>query len=393
MSEAAARSAGWTTVAFGDVVRQVKDKVDPEESGLERYVAGEHMDTDDLRIRRWGEIGDSYLGPAFHMRFKPGHVLYGSRRTYLRKVALADFEGITANTTYVLESKDADVLLPELLPFIMQVESFHEHSKRESKGSVNPYVNFSDLAWYEVALPPMAEQWRISELLRSAANLRETLLCAKLSAETLLRSAVDAAAEKAADSQSMLSLADLVSQDRPICYGILMPGNGFEGGVPVVKVKDYPDGEVVVDGLLLTDPVIDEDYKRSRLRTGDLLISIRGTIGRLAFVPKALDGANITQDTARLSISPEHNSRYIRAMLECTLVQRQISTFITGLAVKGINIGELRRIQIPIVSSEEQQEVVQEVIDVRAAIRGIEKRLAQSETLLKACLAEHLGGD
>jgi hypothetical protein len=111
----AAPEKDWTRVAFGDVVRQVRDRVDPDESGLERYVAGEHMDTDDLRIRRWGQIGDGYLGPAFHMRFKPGHVLYGSRRTYLRKVAVADFEGITANTTFVIESKDPTVLLPELL--------------------------------------------------------------------------------------------------------------------------------------------------------------------------------------------------------------------------------------------------------------------------------------
>ena len=64
----------WTRVAFGDVVRQVKDHVDPSTAGLERYVAGEHMDTDNLRIRRWGTVGDGYLGPAFHMRFLPGHV-------------------------------------------------------------------------------------------------------------------------------------------------------------------------------------------------------------------------------------------------------------------------------------------------------------------------------
>ena len=168
MPEVATTKAGWTAVAFGDVVRQVKDKVDPKEAGLGRYIAGQHMDTDDLRIRRWGVIGVDYLGPAFHMRFKPGHVLYGSRRTYLRKVALADFEGITANTTYVLEPKDPDVLLPELLPFIMQSESFNAHSKRESKGSVNPYVNFSDLAWYEFSLPPLEEQQRIAEALQAS---------------------------------------------------------------------------------------------------------------------------------------------------------------------------------------------------------------------------------
>ena len=80
--------SGWAKVAFGDVVRKVSDRVDPASSGLERYVAGEHMVTDELKITNWGLIGEDYLGPAFHMRFKPGQVLYGSRRTYLRKVAL-----------------------------------------------------------------------------------------------------------------------------------------------------------------------------------------------------------------------------------------------------------------------------------------------------------------
>jgi len=55
---------GWQLVKFGDVVRQVKDKVDPDAAGLGRYIAGEHMDTDDLKIRRWGEIGTDYTGPA-----------------------------------------------------------------------------------------------------------------------------------------------------------------------------------------------------------------------------------------------------------------------------------------------------------------------------------------
>src|SRR4051794_31040620 len=56
---------GWRIVTFGEIVRQTKVDADPETSGLERYVAGEHMDTDDLHIRRWGTIGDGYLGPAF----------------------------------------------------------------------------------------------------------------------------------------------------------------------------------------------------------------------------------------------------------------------------------------------------------------------------------------
>lgn len=158
----------YPLVKFGDVVRQVKDKVDPQTAGLERYVAGEHMDTDNLHIRRWGDVGAGYLGPAFHMRFQPGQILYGSRRTYLRKIAVADFEGITANTTYVIEPKDPEVLLPDFLPFVMSTERFHEHSIKQSKGSVNPYINFSDITWYEFPLPPVDEQRRIADLLWAA---------------------------------------------------------------------------------------------------------------------------------------------------------------------------------------------------------------------------------
>ena len=157
---------GWRLVKFGDLVRKVNNRVDPELSGIARYVAGEHMDSDNLSITRWGIVGDGYLGPAFTMRFQPGQVLYGSRRTYLRKVALADFEGICANTTFVLETK-SDELLQEFLPHVMSTERFHEHSISKSKGSVNPYINFVDLNDYEFALPPIAEQHRIVQLMHS----------------------------------------------------------------------------------------------------------------------------------------------------------------------------------------------------------------------------------
>ena len=157
----------WPKVRFGDVAHSVKVDVNPETSGFQRYVAGEHMETDNLHITSWGNIGNGYLGPAFHRKFVKGQVLYGSRRTYLRKVAVAEFDGICANTTLVLEPKDGS-LLPELLPFIMQSESFTEFSIKNSKGSVNPYINWSDLARYEFPLPPLDEQRRIAEILWAA---------------------------------------------------------------------------------------------------------------------------------------------------------------------------------------------------------------------------------
>ena len=57
-------------VRFGDVVRQCKEKVDRDDNPFERYVEGGHMDTEDIHIRRWGEFGQDYVGPAFHRIFR-----------------------------------------------------------------------------------------------------------------------------------------------------------------------------------------------------------------------------------------------------------------------------------------------------------------------------------
>ncbi len=157
---------------FGELVKEVKEKVDRNNNPYEYYIAGEHMDTDELHILRRGRFEGSDVGPAFIRVFKPGQVLYGSRRTYLRKVAVADFEGITANTTFVLESKNESVLLQRLLPFIMQSERFVKHSIKRSKGSTNPYVLFSDLQDYELDLPDISKQEELADLLWSMDSLR-----------------------------------------------------------------------------------------------------------------------------------------------------------------------------------------------------------------------------
>lgn len=150
---------------FGDVVREVKATIDRENNPYEYYIAGGHMDSEDLHIHRRGSFKMDDVGPAFIREFKKGQVLYGSRRTYLKKVAVADFDGVTANTTFVLETKDENVFLQELLPFLMLSESFTKWSITKSKGSTNPYVLFSDLENFEFELPSIEKQRELARLL------------------------------------------------------------------------------------------------------------------------------------------------------------------------------------------------------------------------------------
>lgn len=181
----------WQTVSFGDVVSQGKGTIDPKSSGVERYIAGEHMVTEDLHLRQWGTVGEDYLGPAFHRPFEKGDILYGSRRTYLKKVAVADFDGVTSNTTFVIK-ENLDLVVPGFIPFLMLSERFTEHSIKNSKGSVNPYINFKDITKFEFCLPPYEEQARLAELLWAADEVGEryhTLLTQINAAQT--RYAID----------------------------------------------------------------------------------------------------------------------------------------------------------------------------------------------------------
>lgn len=150
------------------------------------------------------------------------------------------------------------------------------------------------------------------------------------------------------------TLNNVVSQSRPIVYGILMPGYGHQGGVPVIKVKDIKNGVVDQNNLLLTSPDIDSAYKRSKTITGDLLFTIRGTVGRTAFVPESLNGANITQDTARIGVV-EGDSRFIRGYLEMPEPNRFIACHTLGVAVQGINLGDVRRIPVAFPLVDEQK--------------------------------------
>ena len=326
MIQADTLKPGWSWVKFGDVVRQVKDKVDPQTSGLERYVAGEHMNTDDLRIRRWGEINEDYLGPAFNMRFKPGQVLYGSRRTYLRKVAVPDFEGICANTTFVLESKDPNILLPELLPFIMQTEAFHEHSIKQSKGSVNPYINFSDLAWWEFALPPLEEQHIFVKQLNALENFSRFIENALKSAHKLwvplirhFAGVENSAAEsliirggvkEIKTGFSIAQLEDLCVKDRQGVqvgpFGGSVSSKHFaKYGVPVLKINNITEtGKLdLTDLVYLNDvqgQILSEKYS---VQQGDIVITAQATVGRSAIISGEAAGAIISQHLIRVAIN------------------------------------------------------------------------------------------
>ena len=374
--DASSLKPGWTRVAFGDVVRQVKDRVDPGRAGLERYVAGDHMDTDDLCIRRWGEIGDGYLGPAFHMRFRPGQVLYGSRRTYLRKVAVADFEGITANTTFVLESKASNVLLPELLPFIMQSESFHKHSIEQSKGSVNPYVNFSDLAAYEFALPPPEEQRRQVDVLLAVDGSTEAFRTLVEALRRVERSTFDAFVARSRPRNVPLGSL-LVESPRNGCSAVEAshPTGHWVLTLDALTKSGYQPGRIKQVQLTAA-------MQAAALEPGDLLISRSNTRELVGLAGTFDEGRrDVSWPDTMMRLRPDDSilrTRFLELFLRSTSGRRQIQSFAAGTSasMKKINGNSLRRLVVPVPEPEVQDAITERTDWLRRACQSIRVRLS-----------------
>lgn len=377
---------GWRPVTFGDVVRQCKEKADPETSGLVRYIAGDHMDTDDLRLRRWGEIGSGYLGPAFHMHFKPGQVLYGSRRTYLRKVAVADFEGICANTTFVLEPKDPDELLPEFLPFLMQTEAFNAFSVKNSKGSVNPYINFSDLARFVFPLPPMDEQIGLVEALLGFEETLESTGSLSAAAEKLRRSLmIDHFEAVHSERRKVSEIGKWHSGGTP------SRGNAafWGGAIPWVSPKDMKLSELDSAEETLTAEGVEAGSKLMPKDT--IMIVVRGMILAHTFpVARTLVPAAFNQDMKALVVSDEYRPKYIQYWFEYAAPRYLRLVSESSHGTKRLESDKLFSLTVPKLDLDEQDDFIAQVDGVRAAVSVAKERHKEAMTMKRYFLNQNL---
>lgn len=239
--------------------------------------------------------------------------------------------------------------------------------------------HFKYLKRTRVPLPPLEEQRRIAAILDKADELRAKRRAALEQLDSLTQAIfLDMFRDwlGGAAQDDWISLNELIDPERPICYGILKPGPDLDRGVPYVRVVDMRDGGIDHFSVRRTSDQIDHQYRRSRLRSGDLLMSIRGHVGRLALVPGAFDGANITQDSARVAIA-QGEPLFVMEYLRTPLAQRWMQRNTKGVAVRGINIGDVRRIPVPDVALADQQRFVciaKSVLKACAATRAATQR-------------------
>lgn len=380
MPETSVLKQGWRRVKFGDVVRLSKSRSqDPLADGFERYVGLEHLEPGDLRIRSWGNVAD---GVTFTSVFHPGQVLFGKRRAYQRKVAVADFSGVCSGDIYVLETKDAQVLLPELLPFICQTDAFFDHAVGTSAGSLSPRTNWTSLADFEFALSPMNDQVRLVELLEAAEQATESLEAARNEARTLLRSlSMDQFSRAGQSSQPLASHYSVVSgqvdpKDPTYSDLPLIAPNHIEPGSGRITMIESASQQAAISGKYLFD-------------LGAVIYSkIRPNLVKAAIAPcRGLCSADMYALIAKESLRNEY-------LLEILLSEHFTQFAVSGSMRTGIpklNREHLAQYKCDVPDLEKQDEYLASVRILREAESSLNQRRNATRKLKNQILAEELG--
>jgi len=160
----------WIKVRFKDFVQNITDRIDkPSESGLKYYVGLEHLDTDNIRIKRYGSPEEVN---ATKFIAKKGDIIFGKRRAYLRKVAITENDAVVSAHSMVLRPK-GELIYKDFLPCLLQSSLFWKAAHSISEGSLSPTIKWKTLSKQEFLIPPIEEQKRIAEILWSIENTLE----------------------------------------------------------------------------------------------------------------------------------------------------------------------------------------------------------------------------
>lgn len=381
MNNSRGENPSWRRVKFGDVVRLSKARcADPLAEGVERFVGLEHLEPGDLRIRTWGNVAD---GVTFTSVFKPGQVLFGKRRAYQRKVAVADFSGVCSGDIYVLESRDANVLMPELLPFVCQTDAFFDHAVGTSAGSLSPRTNWTSLADFEFTLPPPEEQRRLTSLLEAQLDLVKALKEAEDRAEWVRRSVLLDAFRPNHGSKdhfpeywqfrTAIDLGDVqLGQQR---HPKFETGNNMR---PYLRVANVLDGYINFDDVLQMH-FPERDLPKFELRSGDILLNEGQSfdlVGRCAIYRGELPGCCCQKTLLRFRCGPDLVPEFAQAYFQHRLYTGQFAAMcVQTTSMAHLTAVRFATLKIPVPPLNEQHSIVSALTAANGARELLKERI------------------
>ena len=333
---------------FEQIAINSTEKKKPVEEDRFTYLGLEHLDSGSLKVTRFGsEVAP--IGEKLVMH--KGDVLFGKRRAYQKKVAIAPFDGIFSAHGMVLRPRE-DVIDKSFFPLFISSDYFLDAAIKISVGSLSPTINWRDLKSLEFELPDLATQRKLADTLWSINDTME--------AYKKLISATDELVKSQFIEMFKSIQRDEYKPLKEVCTlitdGTHNPPKFKDSGIPFILVSNITGNVVTYD----TPKYISEDdynvlMKRTPIEKGDVLLSTVGSYGHPAIVTEDRPFA-FQRHIAHLKPNRELlTSEFLHAAILSSVVQEQIEVSVLGVAQKTLNLSAIKQIQIPVPTIDEQK--------------------------------------
>lgn len=198
--------------------------------------------------------------------------------------------------------------------------------------------------------------------------------------------------------RDLRALRHLLDPRRPLTYGIVQAGDHVPDGIPYIRPVDMSGTSGVLDQsqLLRTSVDIARQYERAAIRADDVVMSIGPSFGKVMLVPSTLEGANLTQGTARLAPGPDLEPRWLYWWLQSEPARQFWDASVSGATFRALNLGPLGETPTPLVPIEEQRRIAEflddQVARIDAAVESCDKQIEWLDSLKRSVITAAVTG-
>lgn len=376
MNDITIDKTGWKKWRFDEFAQNISERVEPSQTDMDVYVGLEHIDPDTLHLSRHGHPSDV---EGTKLRFYKGDIIFGRRRAYQRKTALATTDGICSAHAMVLRAKE-DVVDPSFFPFLFHSKQFIDMAITISVGGLSPTINWKDISKQEFLLPPKSEQKRLAELLWAADEIIEKEKKELEIAKTLFNFQKN---QIIWDVQFPLGELNNVTKIGLKDGDWIESKDQSESGFRLIQLADIGDGEFINKSKrFISENTFKKLHCFEVLPNDILLARMPDPIGRSCIMPQ-MDGRCITAvDVCVIRVDEiKFNTKFINYMINTTPFRKMVIEQSSGTTRQRISRKNLEKMLVPQPSKSIQESIVATINKIEQSIFSIRTQVEISQQL------------
>ena len=344
---------------LSEIVQRINGNIDRFTTELEFYIGGEHMESSELEISNRGLLKENLgkLGFKFHFAFQERDVLFMARNPHLRKAGMVMFSGLCSDATYVLRSKDENIISQEFLAIQLQTDHFWDYCERTKVGSVNFANNWSSIANYDFDLPPINIQKEVASKVWSAYRVKQSYRKLLNAIDDMVKSQfIEMFGGNKVDYVQLSSLCSTF-----IDGDWIESKDQSESGIRLIQTGNVGCGEYKDKGdkaKYITEDTFNKLHC-TEIYPGDILISrLPDPVGRACVLPEGLGKCVTAVDCTIIRFSEKILPNFFVAYTNTPEYLTQIKSTLAGTTRLRVSRGNLGKVKIPVPSIEQQRTFV-----------------------------------